>query len=255
VTSIAHPAPPISLAPARSATEIVDFAFNLVRRHYPVFLTVSAVAMSPLLLVAPFSQGAMKLVVLVMGVIFTGWGEASLLLGVAAAYRGEPVPGAEAQLKAGLGIAWPVIRITLARNIISTLGMILFIVPGLLALAYYALGAPVAALEKLPVREAIKRGGALARGEYGRIIAALLLCAAIYLLMIFGVGMLVALLSTSEIISYLATTVVEIALLPIPVAITVLLYYDIRERREGLDIEMALARGGAPSAGPPAPTM
>lgn len=43
----------------------------------------------------------------------------------------------------------------------------------------------------------------------------------------------------SESMATLAVTVIQIVLQAF-VAVTVLLYYDIRERREGLDIELAL---------------
>jgi hypothetical protein len=47
--------------------------------------------------------------------------------------------------------------------------------------------------------------------------------------------------------------VVQILVLPAFVAITVLLYYDIRERREGLDIELALGGASVAVGAPGAP--
>ena len=70
----------------------------------------------------------------------------------------------------------------------------------------------------------------------------------IYLLLVLGVATVAAMMIDSESMAYLATIVVEIALLPAVVAITVLLYYDIRERREGLDIALALGGPDIPRA-------
>lgn len=109
--------------------------------------------------------------------------------------------------------------------------LLLLIVPGLLAYAYYLLGAPVAALENLKVGPAISRGSALAKGEYRRIILVAGLSGLLYMLLLFAVGVVVGMVTTSEPMTLLAFTAAQILMLPVLVAITVLLYYDIRERR------------------------
>jgi hypothetical protein len=235
----------LPLSVPRSAPEIVDIAVNLVRRHYPTFLTVSAVAFAPMLLLTPVSETLPQIAMSIAGLICGGFAEACLLIGVAAVYRGEALPGADVQLRAGSRIAGRVIRIAFVRNVATALGLILLIVPGLLAYAHYALGTPVAAIEELKAGAAINRGAALAKGEKRRIILVGGLTAIIFMLLWFGAAMVAALVTRSEAMAYLAGTVVEILLMPMVVAITVLLYYDIRQRREGLDIEMALGQVGA----------
>jgi hypothetical protein len=240
--------PILPLAAPRSAPEIVDIAINLVRRHYPTFLTVTAIALTPMLLLTPVSASLPQLVISIASLICTGYAEACLMIGIAAVYRGETLPSAGEQLRAGRRIAGRVIRITVARNIATAIGLVFLIIPGLLLYAHFLLGAPVAALEDLKVGPALDRGRALAKGEHWRIVLVAGLSAVIYVLLWFGISIVVALLTRSEAFAYLVGTMVEILLLPAVVAITVLLYYDIRQRREGWDIEMALGQGAAPAA-------
>jgi hypothetical protein len=243
VTSGILPTLPIlPIAAPRSAPEIVDMAINLVRRHYPTFLTVTAVALLPMLLLTPISASLPDLAVGIASLICTGYAEACLLLGIGAVYRGETLPSAGEQLRAGRRIAGRVIRITIARNIATGIGLLFLIVPGLLMYAHYLLGAPAAALEDLKVGPALDRGRALAKGEHWRLVLVAGLTGLIYLLLWFGISVAVVLVSRSESFAYLIGTMVEILLLPAVVAITVLLYYDVRQRREGWDIELALDR-------------
>jgi hypothetical protein len=243
----------LNLARQRSAPEVVDEAINLVRAHYLTLVTVSAVAFLPTVLMLGVSDQLPGLVDRIVNLVCAGFGEACLLIGIAAAYRGEPLPEVAALLRAGSRVAWRVIRIIIARNIATWVLMIFLIIPAFFGYAYYLLASPVAALEGLEVGPAIERGAALAKGEYKRIILVAGLSGLLYVLAVTGVASVVALFSSSVVMAGLASTMVEIALLPAIVAITVVLYYDIRERREGVDIEWALSGTGGDEVPSPAP--
>jgi hypothetical protein len=236
-----------SAAHGRSAAEVIDAAVQLVREHYPTLVSVSAVALTPLLLLAPFAGVIPRIVMNIASIICAGYAEGCLIFGVAAVYTGEPIPSVGALLRAGNRVAGRVIRIVVTRSIATGIGLLLLIVPGLFIYAYYLLATPAAALEDLKMRRALERGEALARGEYGRLIKIAVLTGAIYVVLIFGAIFATALLSNSEALASLASTVVQILVFPAYVATTVLLYYDIRERREGLDIELALGGPAAPA--------
>ena len=229
----------------RSAPEVVDAAIQLVRRDYATLVTVSAVAFTPLVLLAPWIQPLPALVVNILGALCGGYAEACLLLGLAVAYRGEPLLTVGAQLRAGRPVAGRVIRIALARNVATWIGLIFLIVPGLFAYAHYLLATPAAALEGLKVRPAITRGAKLAKGEYRRLVLVAGLSGLLYIVLLWGAMVLAAAVTRSEAIAYLAGISLQIALTPVIVAITVLLYFDVRERREGLDLEVALRSLGA----------
>ncbi|HEY2066915.1 MAG TPA: hypothetical protein VGG84_13245 [Gemmatimonadaceae bacterium] len=234
-------------AHGRSAAEVIDAAVQLVREHYPTLVSVSAVALTPLLLLAPFAGVIPRIMVNIASIICAGYAEGCLIVGIAAVYTGEPIPSVGALLRVGNRVAGRVILITWTRAVVTTIGLIFLIVPGLFFYAYYLLGTPVAVLEDLKARPAIKRGAALAKGEYGRLIKIAILTGLIYLLLFFGAGVVTGLLTQSEAMISLSSTVIQILVLPAVVAVTVLLYYDIRERREGLDIELALGGSAAPA--------
>jgi hypothetical protein len=231
-------------APKRSAPELIDAAINLVRPQYATLVTVSALAFIPSLLMAPFAHLLPAFIPNLLSTFCTGYAEACLLLGLASAYRGDGLPSVGDQLRGGQRFAPRVIGISIIGSIVTVIGFILLIVPGFLAFAYYSLGAPSAVIEDLPVGAAITRGGALAKGEYGRIIGVFLLAGIVALLVILGVGVAAGLMTGTEAILDLATMVLQILAMPVFAAILVMLYFDIRERREGLDIEWALGTAG-----------
>lgn len=240
-------------AHTRTAPEVVDAAIQLVRRHYATLVTVSAVAFLPLVLLAPVYEQWMSLPVNVLSILCAGYAEACLLLGLAAAYRGESLPSVGALLGAGRRVAGPVIRIALARSVATWIGLIFLIVPGLFAYAHYLLGTPVAALEGLKVRPAITRGASLAKGEYKRLVLVAGLSGLLYIVLSLTAVILAQSLTQSLTMAYLVGILLQIALTPAIVAITILLYFDVRERREGLDLEVALGSVGAMPARQGAP--
>lgn len=224
----------------RSAAEVIDAAIHLVREHYSTFASVSAVALTPLLLLTPFADRIPQGVMNFLSVICAGYAEACLVLGIAAVYTGSPLPSVGTLLRVGSRFSGRVILIAIIRSIATGIGLLLLVVPAFFMYARYLLGTPAAVLEDLKTGEAIKRGAALAKGEYGRLIKVAVLSGLIYLLLIVGAAIVATLLFQSERLATLAATVVQILVLPALVAVTVLLYYDIRERREGLDIELAI---------------
>lgn len=244
VSAVAAP----HFAPKRSVPELLDAAINLVRPHYSTLVTVSAIAFLPSLLLAPIAHLVPRILPNVLSTLCAGYAEACLLLAAAALYRGEPLPSVAQLLGNGRRIGWRVIGIAVVRSIATVLGLILLIVPGLLAFAHYALGTPVAAIEGRPAGQSMKRGGALARGEKGRILGVFVLTGLVFLLLLVGIGVVIGMVTQSAPVMYTATLVLQIGAVPVFSAISVMLYYDIRERREGLDIEWAL--GGPTQAAP-----
>ena len=259
----------IALRP-RSATEIVDAAFQLMKRYYASLVVVAVVALAPALVVRvilgtrpsdPVSVSA------VLGVQFlsSALADAAIIVAVSDCYLGESVNVGDAlartaaRLPAIIGaslIRWMLIAISAVAPVIvyaplmvgvpsaaRVTGALVFALTAVLIGLYVALRTmPVTAvivLEKTGVMACISRAWALTRGEALRILVTLGLAWLIYLALwlLAGATMSTVLRSRPVLADILAAVVVAFVY-PFIGVVTTLLYYDLRVRKEGFDLEM-----------------
>jgi hypothetical protein len=233
----------VTLRP-RSATEIVDAMFQLLRAHYPQFATIVAVTFIPQLvatLLLPAELiGLAGLIAVLSGPFATG----AVVLAVSDAYLGRPVDsgaalrGAAARLGALVGVG-------LVQGLLIALGLLLLVVPGLVALAWTAVAAAVVAVEGASVSGALARSRELARGQVGHVLRTIVIGGVIYLVGLLLAGMAVGLASMGTEappkVATLLSQIVQILFYPILAVTITLLYYDMRIRKEGFDIEVMAA--------------
>ena len=122
-------------------------------------------------------------------------------------------------------------------------GFLLLIVPGILWALSYALLVPVVALESGNAKESRRRSWALVAGNRGKVFAVLFIIGLLAFLVSGAIqAILTFFLESHSLPGQLTTQLVkEIAsflLAPLPIIASVLLYYDMRIRKEGFDLEM-----------------
>ena len=121
---------------------------------------------------------------------------------------------------------------------IILLGFVLFLVPGILFSVWYTFAGPVVVLEGLAGRTALKRSRELGRGYYLRNFGILFLSQLLTLLLamvlsgLVGVAMALSFGRVSEAAQFLGG-VLGLLVAPPAVIAFVLLYYDMRVRKEG----------------------
>ena len=159
----------------------------------------------------------------------------------------------------------------LLASVIIGVGYLLLIIPGIIFSCWYAFLSEVFVLEGKAWSDARNRSKQLAEGQWGRIIGLSILCglivAVVSLVITWPVGYLLGMganpLEWQEqggVLFGLAEGIANSLGSPIQVIVFVLLYYDIRVRKEGFDIQM-LARslgvewadGEIPTAVPSSP--
>jgi hypothetical protein len=246
----------VSLRP-RSATEIVDAMFQLLREHYPQFATIVAVAFLPQLLlglVLPAEYvDAAGVVAVLTGPLATG----AVVLAVSDAYLGRPVDGADSLRRAASHLG-ALVLVGLGQGLFVALGFVLLVVPGFIFLAWTAVAPAVVALESSSAGDAFTRSRELARGQVGHVLGAVFVGGIIYFVGMLVIGMLAGFASLATAFGprmvNLLTQIVQILLYPVLAVTVTLLYYDLRIRKEGFDIEMMAGElgGRAPVAAPPA---
>ncbi|MGW3995138.1 hypothetical protein ACWEF6_16755 [Amycolatopsis sp. NPDC004772] len=191
--------------------------------------------------------------------------------GLMAAVMGRAALGREVSF----GIAWrevqprllPLLGVAFVYALLSTIGVMLCIIPGVLAWVFWALAAPALVLERGTFREAFARSVKLVGGgAFWRVLGVLLLARIIesffeniiQLPFTIGTGMFsqmfnpgkVTVPSTGDLLLASAGQIIAgTVAIPFVALVTVIVYLDQRMRREGMDIELARAAGVQP---PPA---
>jgi hypothetical protein len=239
----------VSLRP-RSATEIVDAMFQLLRAHYPQLATIVAVTFIPQILLGLLLPeafiGAAGLVAVLTGPLATG----AVVLAVSDAYLGRSVDSGAALRRAANRLG-SLVLVGIVQGVLVGVGLLLLIVPGFIFLAWTAVMPAVVVLEDASASDAFTRSRSLARDRMGHVLRTILVGGLIYLVGFVLAGMAGALLPSgvaeSPKVSNLLMQIVQILLYPVLAVAVTLLYYDLRIRKEGFDIEiMASALSGQP---------
>jgi hypothetical protein len=275
--------PAIEIRPRR-ATEIVDTGFQLLRRYYPQLFTITAIAMAPSVFARVMMRGTLSdptalaahpgevggafLII----TLCTMLADAVLIVAASDGYLEGNVDLARA-LRSGAANLFTLIVTVFVRSavlmgvlLVAVLVGALFTAVHLQALAilgvflamgfvFYVMFRTFAAynavlLEGAGPIQAVMRSWRLAEGWGAHVFFTLMLVWILYLVIYFVVaGVAYAMFSRSAVEIFGAVAIV--AIYPLISVVYTLLYYDLRVRKEGFDLEvMSRDLGDASSASP-----
>jgi hypothetical protein len=250
----------------RSATELIDAAFQVYRRAPVPFMVAMALVYVPWLAIrllfqveipqAPdqFTPTVVRdlMVFLVGGVLIYGLAGGVVSLLARAAYLDEPIDVAAA-FRHTLARVVPLTVATVITFLLIGLGFFFLLVPGILLIGRFFAVRQSVVLEDQGAFGALGRSGRLASHNYLRILGTLLLVAILTTVVNLGSALLIN-LQPSKVIANVFATVVTILIYPILGITETMLYFDARIRNEGFDVEYLAATVGdtAPTAGPAA---
>jgi len=126
----------------------------------------------------------------------------------------------------------------IGKYLLITLGFMLVIVPGVIFFLVYVATTAVIVLEGKDAIESFGRSAQLTRNQKGHVFGTYLLISAIYILLLIGTMVLTPFLAFSVVIPQVVQTVFVILFYPIFGISEMLIYYDLRVRNEGYDVEM-----------------
>lgn len=257
------PAP--SLRP-RSATEIVDAAFQLLRGQYAAFVTCSAIAYAPVLLLRLMIGDPTRFVGSVPGSVspdfwwysgaglLVSWLTMSLMSAVLQVCTSQVYLGDEMDVAVAVRQALPrtpqVLVAAVIRFVLMTIALMLLLFPVLYVVPLLFAVTPVIVLERRGIFTAIGRSAFLSKGRKWHILNTLGLVAIIYYLLVIGFSV-VASIFGSFVVATVVGSVVTVLVYPVVAIAETLLYYDARIQSEGLDIELMT---GALDASPVSPS-
>ena len=262
----------------RSVSELVDAAFQVLRRGYAQFLVIMGIAYVPWLVVSmivtrsilaaagqdPTALARNFSTTMLLGLGAMVWFsviDGALTLAASESYLGRPVDVGGA-LGRAFGRALPLVVTSVVRTLLTAIGFMLFIFPAFWAFATFFASPIVVMLERRGAFGALGRSSELTRGEKWHVLKTLLLVWVIYFVLSLGLNLVMASIfgsiATGQttlglMATQIAAAVYTILAYPLISVVQTLLYYDLRIRKEGYDIElMANELGGDGGAARPA---
>ncbi|WP_310571092.1 hypothetical protein [Gemmatimonas sp.] len=227
---------------ARTTTEIVDAAFTLYRRDFQQYIMVGAIAYSPMIAFSLLTQGmtGTDQVLVSVGTAVIGLVIATLVGGAVTRMGADVYLGGRADVGRTVATVLPLVPMLIVGALLTMLmvvpGLILLIVPGVyLATRLFGIS-QIIVLEKMGPVDAVTRSFALTKGRAGHVFLTLLLLYGLYFALSFGVTLAVAVFG-SPVLQTVVSSVLSIFCFPILGLAALVLYYDLRIRNEGFDVE------------------
>jgi hypothetical protein len=256
-----QPTAATALPPMRP-TELLGAAFGLYRRRWRTLLAIVAIAV-PVAVSFPSTRalpgpGSGYQVIVHHRVVATGgsWADTAivalvmLVVGLGIAVVTGAVTRAAAAAVAGedLGVGrsyrsaarrlWPLLGVVVLTWLLTMVGLLLFVVPGVIVAVLLSVSVPAQVVEGTGARRALLRSWNLVGGHWWHTFGTVLLT---WLLLGLAVNLLVAAAGALG-LGWLAETVAQALAItlaaPFAALVGVLLYLDLRARREPLDTEL-----------------
>jgi len=228
----------------RSATELVDAAFQVFRRDPVPFLLASAVFYVPWLLIrlgldAPLLVGELDwgrmLISAVVSLFVYATASAVTMRLASDVYLDRPTDLASA-IRAVVPKIPTLIVTSLLAFVAVIVGFMLFILPALYPLARFFAVRQSVVLEGAGVARAFSRSSALSAGVKWHILSTLFLAGLIVLAISIGASMVSSMIPV-RVVQFAIATGISVLVYPFLGIAQTLLYYDVRIRKEGFDIE------------------
>ncbi|HEX6263602.1 MAG TPA: glycerophosphoryl diester phosphodiesterase membrane domain-containing protein [Actinomycetota bacterium] len=241
---------------ARTVGEILTDAFEVYRRNFFVLVSIAAVVVVPLTLFqyllfvevadvwgatpgeirsldaaeawrVTLGGFALGLISFVVSQLATGAGTHAVVSAVAG---GEP--GVGVSYRAALGRLGSLLLATLLMGLAVGVGFVLFIIPGFIVLVRLIATIPAVVVERATGGRALSRSWELVRGRSWPVFGAMLV-----VLLVTGIltGIVTRPVGDHWFAQGLAASIASVLTAPYVVTVVVLLYLDLRVRKEGLD--------------------
>ncbi len=233
-----------------STGEVLDVSFGLYRALFVPLVIVALATRAIPALMGIYLQAVggitaylvLGLVQLFVSVFLGAIGVVATTYIVSGAYLGTDVSANDALRKA-LGLLGRLLVLTMMTTLITGFGFLLLIVPGLVLFSGLALSTTVLVLESpISANDAMNRSWQLTRGFRWKVLLTMLVALMLLLVPTMAVG-LMGVFGTmvglwSKLMPLVLISVLEIFVYPFFYIVKTVLYYDLRVRKEGFDLEL-----------------
>ena len=255
--------------------ELLDRTFQLYREHFVLFSGI--VALPQLLIlaiqlvgIATPSSGALTLTAFAVSMVtlFTMFivanaAQAATVVAVSKVHIDQPATITQAYTSVK-GRLVTLCLITIAIGLMVGAGCLLCLVPGILLALRWAVVMPVAVLEKADLRQAMSRSAELTDGQRGRVflLYVLYFVLALVFASLWQVPVIVATALARRagvtpaawvpVLGAVGSFLTQCVVAPLLTIAVSLMYYDMRIRKEGFDLEHLISQVTSSSAESPA---
>lgn len=241
--------------------DILDTTFRLYRNHFATFVLIALVVYVPYAVVdvlliaslvdeqpqplptAEVADGVALAGFLAMALLFVvvfPLCQGALVHKISAGYLGESIGAVEAYRRA-LPRLLRLIWANILAGVVIMVGFIFFIVPGIIFSLWLMLVTTVVMLEDGGAMDALKRSRELMRGNLGKGFLLLLVITLLSIGYTLVTELLAVPLAAVPLLDVFVVNLLAALILPITTAPIILLYYDLRIRKEAFDLERLAA--------------
>lgn len=254
-------------------TELLDRTFTLYRRNFLLFVSVMVVphlvilAMNllPEVLKSAMITGAGSDVAAIAGIglvignllllivyfAMMALAQAATVFAVSEITLGRPTTAKAAYARIR-GKLWRMVDVIFSSTVRIILGFVLLIIPGIILLLRYSVAVPVAVVEDLKAKEALRRSTSLTEGRRSEAFLILFMAGVLSwigtMLFLFPVTILVAVYAQPgepplwlTLLANCASLLSGVLVGPIGTIAMALFYYDCRVRKEAFDLQVMLS--------------
>lgn len=239
-----------------STGEILDNAFGLYQRHFaPLVVIVLVVSAVPTILELYvqasggfFVRPVLGMLTGLLNIVLSAIGTAAAVFIVSDSYLGRPVDPWDALSRAVPYIA-RIVVLSILTTLVVGLGFMFFLVPGVIFLSALVISTQALVLEenRSPI-EAMGRSWQLTKGFRWKVLALVVVTAIIVFIPSIALVSVASFLATGPAVltdlsigwslALVLGAVVQLLLYPLMYSVLTVLYYDLRVRKEGFDLEV-----------------
>lgn len=228
----------------RSAGRILKDGIKIYAQNFTAIFLISALPVLPFLILSAWASSQYDDTTIVVsdflqgviGIFTTG----AVTVAVSDVCLGNR-PSVKRSYTALLGIIWRYLGTYLLAVLIIGIGLVLLVIPGIYAMVVLMFALPVCIIERRTALDACKRSRALGKGYYLRNFGVLILISCVFFIGVFAISMVLiapVLMMDSEppiFLFDLLGGLLGAALAPVVQVSIILLYYDMRVRKENFD--------------------
>lgn len=242
MTSAAPPLRPLTLG------EILDVSFGLYRSMFLTLLVVGVAVHLVPVLIETYLQASGRIFLLdlvnlgywLVAIIMNSIGVAATTSIISEAYLGRRMTAGEA-LRRAMPLTWPLLVVSLLSSLLIGIGFMLLIVPGVILLSGLLLSSVAMVVEHPPrATAAMARSWELSKGHKGQVFGTVLVAFLLLLVPRIAVGVIWGISggSRTALLPVVVSSILEVAVYPYLYTVITLVYYDLRIRKEGFDLDL-----------------
>lgn len=233
-----------------SLGEVLDVSFGLYRSRFAPLFVVSVVCqLLPALIMVYLRSGEdllgnwpLLFAYYALAIILSALGVAASTFIVSDAYLGRQISAGNA-LGRALALLGRLVTITILSSLLIALGFILMIVPGLILFSGLVLSTVVTVLESpASATSAMGRSWELTKGYRGKVLLTTICAFLLLLVPSFAVEAIWSLLGSiagdGGVAQLVTSSLLSMLIYPFFYVVLTVLYYDLRVRKEGFDLEV-----------------